>query len=144
MAKRTRGTTSRPGQRAPLARPSTSRRPGPGSPTAHPTDDRPGDAGSTPRSGSLTVEEEARAAELEARIVEAERAADQAATRSRREAREAAEPRTRTGSIQARAADEYAYVLRDVRRIVLIGGSLFAALIGLWVVTQATGVTPSF
>ena len=35
--------------------------------------------------------------------------------------------------------EEYAYVARDVKRIALIGGSLIALLIGLWLVTQLTG-----
>ena len=39
-----------------------------------------------------------------------------------------------------RAQQEYAYVARDVRRIALIGGSLIALLIALWVVTQSTGI----
>jgi hypothetical protein len=48
--------------------------------------------------------------------------------------------RVRSGSIAERASHEYAYVLRDVRRIILIGGSLIGVLLGLWVVLQATGV----
>ena len=40
-----------------------------------------------------------------------------------------------------RAAEEYAYVSRDVRRIALIGGSMLVLLIVLWVVSQA-GVAP--
>jgi hypothetical protein len=41
-----------------------------------------------------------------------------------------------------RASEEYAYVARDVRRLIIIGGSLIAFLIVLWVVTQASGVGP--
>ncbi len=93
-------------------------------------------------SPSLTSDEEARAAELEAQIVEAERAVErQAADRTRRATAPAVEPRTRAGSIAVRAVEEYAYVARDVRRIAVIGGSLVALLIGLWAVTQASGAT---
>ena len=46
----------------------------------------------------------------------------------------------RTGSIAVRATQEYAYVARDVRRIAIIGGSLLAVLIGLWLVTHVTGI----
>jgi hypothetical protein len=39
-----------------------------------------------------------------------------------------------------RATEEYAYVARDVRRIALIGGSMVALLIALWLVTHLTGI----
>ena len=42
-----------------------------------------------------------------------------------------------------RASEEYAYVVRDVRRIALIGGSLVVLLLGLWVVSEATGILAS-
>ena len=60
------------------------------------------------------------------------------------EAGEPAEPeaRVKPGSIAIRAHEEYAYVSRDVRRLTLIGGSLIAVLIGLWVVIQVTGASP--
>jgi hypothetical protein len=131
MAKRVRGGSSRPGQRARLQRRTTSARP-----TAEPS--------STPSTGSvsLTAAEEARAAELEAQIVAAERAADTNATRARERSRRPAESevRVRSGSIAERASHEYAYVQRDVRRIIAIGGSLVAFLLLLWVVLQATGI----
>jgi hypothetical protein len=133
MAKRARGTT-RPGQRAPLQRSSSAARsplalPPLGSPTA------------TPRPATLTREEEARAAEIEARLVAAERSAEEAARRQTRGRRVTeGEAPVRSGSIGVRASEEYAYVLRDVRRIALIGGSLVVLLILLWVLTQATGV----
>jgi hypothetical protein len=99
---------------------------------------------STTPSTALTPAEEARAAELEAQIVAAEREAEVAAGRARERSRRPAEPevRVRPGSIALRAQEEYAYVSRDVRRLVIIGGSLIALLIGLWVVIQATGATP--
>lgn len=129
MAKRARGTTTRPGQRAPLPRGAT----------------RPplGDSVGTPRPVTLTDEEEARAAELEARIVAAEREAE-ASTRRRDRPRRTADGETpiRAGSLTVRASQEYGYVVRDVRRIALIGGSLVAFLIGLWAIVQATGIGP--
>jgi len=127
MAKRARGTSTRPGQRAPLQRkaPITPRL---GSPVSPPTI-------------GLTPGEEARAAELEAEIVLQERVAERAAvaTRERAATRVVPEPRTRSGSIAVRAAEEYGYVSRDVRRIVTIGGSLVLVLLAIWIVTQATG-----
>lgn len=132
MAKRARGSTSRPGQRAPLDRGATARRPAapPSAPVA------------APRPASLTQEEEDRAAELEARIVAEEKAAEAAASRSRRDAAAAAEGRERSGATGSRVVEEYAYVTRDLRRIAVIGGALLATLIGLWVVSVASGARP--
>jgi hypothetical protein len=114
MAKRSR-LAARPGQRRPLQRPAA--RPAPST-------DRP--------PGSVTREEEARAAELEAAIL----AEEQVAAESRR-----ARERTRRPSSDAvggvsytsvplsvRAADEYGYVKRDIRRIAIVGGSLIGVL----------------
>lgn len=130
MAKRVRGSSTRPGQRPRLQRTAT--------PRAR-TDSPP-----TKPSTTLTPAEEARAAELEAQIVAAEREAEVAAGRARERSRRPVESevRARPGSIAIRAQEEYAYVSRDVRRLVIIGGSLIALLIGLWVVIQATGATP--
>ncbi len=91
---------------------------------------------------ALTQEEEDRAAELEAQIIAQERAAEAASTRTRREAATASEVRERPGTLGTRTIEEYAYVSRDLRRIALIGGSMLAFLIGLWVFTVATGVRP--
>lgn len=131
MAKRVRGSSSRPGQRTRLQRRPPATRPATESTSA----------ASAP-SVSLTAAEEARAAELEAQIVAAERAADTNAARARERSRRPAEGevRVRSGSIAERASHEYAYVLRDVRRIVLIGGSLIALLLALWIILEATGV----
>lgn len=99
------------------------------------------------RSAGLTDAEEARAAELEARIVADERAADAARQgaadrrRGRPIATELAE-RPSDGGLAVRAAEEYAYVGRDVRRITLLGGSLIAILIILWVIAHLTGSAP--
>jgi hypothetical protein len=129
MAKRARGTNTRPGQRARLRRrgPATQRLSSPVAPPSVPA-------------VSLTPQEEARAAELEAEIVATERQAEQTAQIARKRATgTVAEPRVRAGSIAVRAAEEYGYVSRDVRRIALIGGSLIAILLGFWAVVQATG-----
>lgn len=130
MAKRVRGSSTRPGQRPRLQR------------SAQPRARI--DSPPTKPSTTLTPAEEARAAELEAQIVAAEREAEVAAGRARERSRRQAEPeaRVRPGSIAVRAREEYAYVSRDVRRLVIIGGSLIALLIALWVVLQATGATP--
>ena len=132
MAKRARGSTARPGQRAPLQRKATAARP------------RVGPATTTAKPPTLTAEEEARAAEIEAQILAEEKAAEDASRRSRERSRRAAEadPVARGGSIAERATQEYAYVARDVRRVAIIGGSLVAFLIGLWVVVTATGIGP--
>ncbi len=133
MTKRARGTT-RPGQRARLQR-STARPPLAVPPLASPT--------APSRPPTLTPEEEARAAEIEARLVAAERSAEEAARRQvRGRAPAEREAPVRTGSIAVRASEEYAYVARDVRRIALIGGSLVALLIVLWVVFHLTGIGP--
>ena len=134
MAKRARSRT-RPGQRAPLQRSGSSRSSLGVPPLASPLN--------PPRPATLTPEEEARAAEIEARLVAAERSAEEAARRQvggRRPAAPARETPGRTGSIAVRAQQEYAYVARDVKRIALIGGSLLALLIVLWLVTHFTGI----
>ncbi len=131
MPKRVRGSATRPGQRPRLQR-------------SAPPRPRPADAegSSLAPPSSLTDAEEARAAQLEAAIVAAERATPASAPRGRPTRSTDAEPRVRQGSIAVRAGEEYAYVSRDVRRITLIGGSLIALVIGIWAVVQATGVGP--
>lgn len=92
------------------------------------------------RPASLTPEEEARAAELEAAIVAEERQAED--TRRSRSQRTSVETPVRSSSpLAVAAANEYAYVARDVRRVTIVGGSLVTLLLILWVVTQVTGVT---
>jgi hypothetical protein len=132
MAKRVRGSSTRPGQRSRLQRGSTPRARVSSQPVT------------PPPPTSLTPAEEARAAELEAQIVAAERASEVKVDRSRERSRRPieTEARIRPGSIAVRASQEYAYVSRDIRRIVVIGGSLIAFLLGLWAVIQATGVGP--
>ena len=118
MAKRSR-LTAKPGQRRPLQR----------------STGRSAEAGGRPV-GSVTAAEEARAAELEAQIVAEEKAADEA--RRGRAKRALADPldapiaRGYSGvPLSVRAADEYAYVKRDIRRISVVGGFLIAILVVL-------------
>jgi hypothetical protein len=96
-------------------------------------------------STSLTPDEEARAAELEAQIVAEERAAEQASRRSRERARDRDESVAPVRGrdlppLSVRAAEEYAYVRRDVLRIVRVGGSLLLVLAVLYVLIDVARV----
>jgi len=125
MAKRIRGST-RPGHRPRLQRPPQ----------------RPADAAPR-RPGGLTREEETRAAEIEAAILAEERAAQQATrrTRDRDRSTETTGSRGRDlAPLSVRAADEYAYVRRDVIRIVRVGGSLLAILAVLYILIDVAHV----
>jgi hypothetical protein len=144
MAKRTRGT-GRPGQRRPTvrptARPASAAAPAPVDREAEPLATAP-----VRRPGSLTAEEEARAAELEAQIVAEERAAEDAQRRTRDRARtaEIAGPRTRESApLHVKAAAEYAYVRRDIVRILRMGAVLLAVLAVLHVLINVMGVIPA-
>jgi hypothetical protein len=132
MAKRTRGS-ARPGQRRSASRSASRARPNTLDSTA-----RPNELG-RPATG-LSPAEEARAAEIEAQILAEERAAQAGQRRAAERSREATlEPRGRTRDavmIGARAAEEYAYVVRDVRRIVTIGGGLLIVLFALWLLIE--------
>ncbi len=131
MAKRARGSTSRPGQRPPLQRQ-------PARPAARPV------VMTTPvvRPDTLTDEEEARAAQLEAAIVAEERQAEATTTRRIRPTRtEEATPRS--SNLEVSAAEEYAYVARDVRRIAIVGGSLLGILLLLWLIAHLAGIGAS-
>src|SRR5688572_3773977 len=102
MAKRSR-TAAKPGQRRPLQRPTG----------------RPGETSTRPR-GGVTALEEARAAELEAAIVAQEKAAEEARRtrdRARRSSGDDVGVSYTSVPLSVRAADEYAYVKRDIRRI---------------------------
>jgi hypothetical protein len=117
MAKRSR-IAGRPGQRRPLQRPTN----------------RSASAAPARPEGSVTAQEEARAAELEAAILAEEKAAEQARRAREQITRRPKEgdvtPRVSYGSVPlaVRAAEEYAYVRRDVRRIAVVGGSLLLVL----------------
>lgn len=136
MAKRARGTTTRPGQRRPIQR--TAARPGSPSVRQGSTTASGSEVAAT-RPASLTAEEEARAAELEAAIVAQERQAEASQRRSQRGAPDVV---VRASSpLATAAANEYEYVARDVRRVAIVGGTLVGLLLALWVVVQATGVS---
>ena len=114
MAKRSR-LAGRPGQRRPLQRPAA----------------RP-DAAPPRPAGSVTAEEEARAAELEAAILAEEKAAADARVTRERGRGAAVEPTAGVAytsvPLATRAADEYRYVQRDIRRIIIVGGFLLGIL----------------
>lgn len=133
MAKRTRGSTSRPGQRRPIQR-SAARPPSrPVTSVASPTSIEP-------RPEELTEAEEARAAQLEAAIVAEERQAE-ASKRRARAARSVDPDATRPSTtLSVSAAEEYAYVARDVKRIAILGGSLTVILLALWAISHIAGV----
>jgi hypothetical protein len=126
MAKRSRGRI-RPGQRRPLDRPARPATSGPA------RDRRPTEpAEAAPRAAvGLTPEEEARAAELERRTLETERPATPAPRRAAAAA--VAVPR---GSRLLDPSEEYAYVARDLRRILIVQGSLVGILAVLWVLIE--------
>lgn len=104
-------------------------------------------AGGPSRTGGLSASEEARAAEIEAQIVGQEAAAQGERSRSRDRKRtddllrDDGAPRTRTGSLLAiRGEQEYTYVVRDVRRIATVGGSLIVVLFVLYILIEVVGV----
>lgn len=124
MAKRSR-LTARPGQRRPLQR------------TARP------DADATRAPGKVTALEEARAAELEAAILAEEKAAE-TTRRNRERGRRMGGPATEAvGGVNytsvplgVRAAEEYGYVKRDIRRISIVGGFLLGILVVLQILVN--------
>ena len=115
MAKRARGASGRPGQRRPVHR--TAARP------VH----RPVE---TATAAQATTAEP---------VDDLPEASASGATNG-----PAAGPRTRTrgpsSSFEESAAQEYAYVASDVRRIAIVGGSLFAVLIALWLLIEVLGI----
>lgn len=141
MAKRARGSV-RPGQRRP-----TARRPAPAGPSrpagaGGSGSTRPDGAADVPRPSTLTDAEAARAAELEAAILAEERAAG-AAARARRERARGGTDRYRPGgTLAAEEAVEYAYVERDIRRILITAAALIGTLIALWLVLEVGGLAP--
>jgi hypothetical protein len=130
MAKRSRGSTSRPGQRPPLQRQAAR-------PASRPT--AAAAPVTAPRPDTLTDAEEARAAELEASILAEEKAAEAARKRSTPSRSVDAAPVRAGGNLAVAAAEEYAYVARDVRRIAIVGGGLILILLALWLVVHFTG-----
>jgi hypothetical protein len=137
MAKRVRGSTSRPGQRPPLQR--TAARPAT-RPAIQPTTTTAPISTPEPFPDDLTDEEEARAAALEAAIVAEERKAED--TKDRARATRPSETARPVSNLTISTAEEYQYVARDVRRIAIIGGSLVLILLGMWVLSHILGMGP--
>jgi hypothetical protein len=133
MAKRVRGSTSRPGQRPRLQRQAAR-------PAARPTAPTAPAPVQAPRPDDLTAEEEARAASLEAAIVAEERQAE--ATKERARATRPVETTRPVSNLSVSAAEEYGYVARDVRRIAIVGGSLVILLLALWALSHILGLGP--
>jgi hypothetical protein len=136
MVKRTRGT-GRPGQRRRVVRPSSR-------PAAAPDSRAALDPAATPArpSGSLTAAEEQRAQEIEAQIRAEERATEDAERKARDRARttELAGPRIRDAApLHVRAANEYAYVRRDIVRIVRMAVVLTVIVAVLYILINVTG-----
>ena len=123
MAKRTRGS-NRPGQRH-AERHSSAR------PVSRPV-------------SALSESEEARAAELESQIVAQERVADVSRNRAkeRAHATEPARPGRAGGQglLAVKAAEEYAYVVRDVRRILVVGGAVAVAMVAFYILIDVAHV----
>jgi len=78
----------------------------------------------------------------EERVAEADRARSRDRERARTEAFDGGSAvRPRAGSLlAARATEEYTYVVRDVRRIVTVGGGLLAVLAVLFVLIDVLNV----
>ena len=134
MAKRLRRTVRRPATR-PGSKPSGLSSPRP--PVA------PDALESTPlrtRSGGLTNDEMARAAELEAEIMAREQAAATEARRARARTTREATAYDPDVPLRIRASHEYAYVARDVRRIGLTAGLMVAILLGLHFAINVAGI----
>lgn len=130
MAKRVRGS-NRPTGRRPAHRPSRPAAPRPAAQAAP--------SSVVPPSASLTADEEARAAELEARIVAEERAAEEALRRSRSRSRQVEAARS-AEPLSVRAAGEYAYVRRDVVRFVRLAAILLGILAVLYLLIEVAQV----
>ena len=64
------------------------------------------------------------------------------ATKERARATRPVETVRPVSSISISAAEEYSYVARDVRRIIIVGGSLVLILLGLWVLSHVLGMGP--
>ena len=115
MAKRARGTSGRPGQRRSNQRSASRQQSRPAS----------GPAPSRVTSPEL----------VEATVVDDDDgASERPATASR------GRTRTSSASFEVSAAQEYAYVAADVRRIAIVGGSLFGVLFALFILIEVLGV----
>jgi hypothetical protein len=137
MAKRAR-VSGRPTSRPRPARPLGATAGGPGKPAAAPATKAP--------EASLTEAEAQRAAALEAELVAQEKAAARAraaaiAARARRAGGgHLVDPELLNQPLSVRAAHEYAYVARDVRRIGLTAGLMLAILLSLAFAINVVGL----
>lgn len=93
-------------------------------------------------SSGLTEAEELRAAELEAEATAKERAtiAESLRRRARAQERELGETADLSAPLSVRAAHEYAYVARDVKRIALTAGLMVTILAVLHILVNVLGV----
>lgn len=112
MAKRSR-LGARPGQRRPLQRSAAGAR------------------ATTRPANAVTAEEMARAAELEAQILAEEQIAEESRKSRDRRTKAPADDTAiySSSSLAERAAQEYGYVQRDLRRIAIVGGGLLIVLV---------------
>jgi len=110
-------------------------------PTEPPPPD-PGDEMPLRSSASLTEAEFERAERLEAELVEKERASIAASLRrtSRSDEHASDGGADHNAPLSVRAAHEYAYVARDVKRIALTASLMIAILAGLYILTNVLGV----
>jgi hypothetical protein len=145
MAKRTRypsRTKARPAAKrvtraeADAASANVLRRPSPLDTPASPDDDMP-----LRSSASLTETELRRAEELEAELAAKERAAiaESLRRRARGEDRAIGSP-DHNAPLSVRAAHEYAYVARDVKRIAATAALMIGILAALYILTNVLGV----
>jgi len=113
----------------------------PARPAARPLGDATGAVipGRPPALG-LTAAEELRAAELEAEIVAKEQAAAAETRRTRARSRRDEAGYDPGVPLGVRAAHEYAYVARDVRRIALTAGLMLGILLTLHLLVNVLGV----
>jgi hypothetical protein len=106
--------------------------------------DLPDDEPMRPSASGLTDDELRRAEELEAEATRKEKAAIAESLRRSKRGEEAAERAAYAGDVNAplsvRAAHEYAYVSRDVKRIALTGGLMVAILAVLHILVNVLGV----
>jgi len=123
MAKRSR-SSARPGQRRRHER----------------TPDRARTNAPVSGGSTLTDVELARAAELEAQIVAEEKAAEVAATKRIAAPRARGRAAVSSEPLSVRAAHEYAYVARDVRRIAIVAAIMFGTLIALHLLINVSGI----
>jgi len=93
-------------------------------------------------SSSLTEAEFERAEQLEAELVARERAAiaESLRRKARGEERAFADTADHNAPLSVRAAHEYAYVARDVRRIVVTAALMIGILAVLYILTNVLGV----